>query len=79
MAGNKDDRLQLRMEPELKEWFKGDAVADGGMSHVVRQCVVARYETKTGVPWKGDSDGQAEADSGDGSEADRALHGSGTS
>jgi hypothetical protein len=78
MADNKDERLQLRMEPDLKEWFKVDAASDGGMSHVVRQCVVTRYETKTGKQWKGGSDGQTEDGPGNGVEADCARHGAGT-
>jgi hypothetical protein len=79
MPGNKDDRLQLRMEPELKDWFKDDAAPEGGMSRVVHQHVAARYEKKTGKPWKGStSDGTTKTDPGDGGAADLAEHGAGT-
>jgi hypothetical protein len=79
MPGNKDDRLQLRMEPELKDWFKDDAAPEGGMSRVVHQHVVDRYKQKTGKPWKGSaSDGTTETDSGDGGESDPEEHGTRT-
>ena len=68
----KDDRLQLRMEPGLKEWFKEDAEPEGGMSRVVHQQVAARYEKKTGKPWKGDDNGTAATGTGDGGETDPA-------
>lgn len=68
----KDDRLQLRMEPTLKEWFKKDAEPEGGMSRVVHQQVVARYEQKTGKVWKGESDGTTAHGDGDGGETDPA-------
>ncbi len=56
MPKKKDDRLQLRMEPGLKDWFKQDAEPEGGMSRVVHQHVETRYAQKTGKPWKGGPD-----------------------
>lgn len=51
---NKDDRLQLRMHPRLKRWFKQDAEDEGGMSRVVHQHVEERFAQKTGTTWSPD-------------------------
>jgi hypothetical protein len=45
----KDERLQLRMEKRLKEWFKRYAESFGGMSRVVTSLVEKlREENKDG-------------------------------
>ena len=33
---DKSDRLQLRIDPGLKEWFRGFAKTRGGMSKIVQ-------------------------------------------
>jgi len=68
----KEERLQLRMDPDLKNWFKQDAEAEGGMSRVVHQQVESRYAEKTGKPWSGSTDAATSTGSNDGREGDPA-------
>lgn len=63
----KDDRLQLRMNPDLKEWFKDHSAEQGGMSRVVHEHVEELFEKETGTPWKGEvPDGTAKEANGAG-------------
>ena len=66
----KEERLQLRMHPDLKTWFKRSAHPRGGMSKVVHEHVEGLYEKETGRPWTGDE----ECD-GASTQADGADHG----
>jgi hypothetical protein len=52
---SKDDRLQLRMNPVLKDWFKAHSRPAGGMSRVVHEHVEELFEKKTGTPWIGEA------------------------
>lgn len=73
----KSDRLQLRMNPELKEWFDGYAEPRGGMSKVVHGHVEELYEKETGKPWTNeDPDGSSakEDGAGDGGAGDPQVH-----
>ena len=56
------------MDPDLKDWFKQDAEADGGMSRVVHKQVEARYERKTGKPWSGSPHAETSPGTDDGGE-----------
>lgn len=69
----KDDRLQLRMDPALKEWFREDAAPEGGMSNVVHHHVEDRYQSKTGKIWS--ADGNVEAGTGVGEGTDSIPEG----
>ncbi len=58
---NKTSRLQLRMDPDLKDWFDKYADPLGGMSKIVHAHVEGLYEQQNGKPWKeGDKNGSAD-------------------
>lgn len=76
----KTDRLQLRMDPTLKEWFDEYAEPLGGMSKVVHGHVEELYEQQCGKPWKNDEDTDGtssaaqEDGAGDGGAEDPEVH-----
>lgn len=76
----KTDRLQLRMNPDLKEWFDGYAEPRGGMSRVVYGHVEELYEQQNGKPWKNTEDTHGtsrtaqEDGAGDGGAGDPEVH-----
>lgn len=53
----KTDRLQLRMDPELKRWYEKYAEPRGGMSQDVHTHVEELYEKETNTPWPGMEEG----------------------
>ena len=63
--GGREGRLNVRMDPGLKSWFKNYAHPLGGMSEAVHQYVEKLYRRNTGTRWKGQHghDGKEEAGS----------------
>lgn len=56
----RDARVDLRMEPALKEWFRTYTAHRGGMSRVIHELIADLFEHEEGHPWWGAVDNAAD-------------------